>query len=577
MKSFIKYIVPATWLLCLTACQDLTELNVNPNQLGADEINAKYVLTSALAQTANFYIRDFTYGYTSEHGISESMQYLQRDYIGYEINSFVWKPTEYNSFGALNDSQTLLTNSESVSAEEARKFYQGVASVLRAFWFGFYSSAWGDVPYQEALQGDAQMFKPLYNQQKDVFKGIIEELKSANEMLSGLGTIPSVGSSDILFAGNAAKWRKFANALRVRYYLRLGAKKEELKPAGLDIAADLNAMLSNPTQYPLPESNADNAAIAFPGTDAFTSWIGGPLANSNRSQFYRRKPCSTIIDHLKQSGDPRLTTWFRPVDVQLKVGSGSAEYVKGPAGQLIRYVAQYNPGLDTSLYVGLKPALGDPNLYNLGSTANLSQIKALNSSLYLDQGANPHVSYLADRYAQNTHAQVKSVLMSYSELNFLLSEAALNGWVTADAAGYFRRGIEASLDQYQLSDGVTSVYNRSTHQLGAFDRSGFLGDLEKQFRNIPAGQLELLMTQKWVALWMTPEFWFDWRRTGLPKLGKFVVEGSNGDKIPVRLIYGAKEYIVNEPHVREAVSRLQPQTDDQWSKMWLLQGGSQPW
>lgn len=577
MKPILKHALPGAVLFLFAACNDLTEINVNPNQLGADQINSKYVLTSALAQTANFYIREYTYGYTSEHGISEGMQYLQRDYIGYEINSFVWKPTDYTSFKALTDSQTLLDNSEKAATEEERKFYKGVASVLRAFWFGFYTSAWGDVPYRQALQGNAQLFKPEYDAQKDIFKGITEELKSANEELSGLGTLSSIASADLLFGGNALKWRKFANSLRIRYYLRLAAKKDELKSDNLDIEADIKQILANPTQYPVFESNADNSAVAHPGTDAFNSWIGGPLANSNRSQFYRRKPCSSIMDYLKQSADPRLATWFRPVDVQLKVGSGSAEYVKSPSGQIIRYVPQYNESLDTSLYVGLKPALGDPNIYNLGSTANLSQIKALNGSLYLDQGANPHVSYLADIYTQNTNPLVKAVLMSYSELNFLLAEAALKGWIGENASVYFRKGVESSLDQYQLTDGVQKVYDRKTHQLTAFNRAVFVGDLENRFKNNPSEQLELLMSQKWVALWMTPEFWFDWRRTGLPDLSVNIVEGSNGNKIPVRLVYGTKEYVVNESNTRAAVSKLQPAEDSQWTKMWLLQGTSKPW
>ena len=85
------------------------------------------------------------------------------------------------------------------------------------------------------------------------------------------------------------------------------------------------------------------------------------------------------------------------------------------------------------------------------------------------------------------------------------------------------------------------------------------------------------MSQKWVALWMTPEFWFDWRRTGLPNLSQNIVEGSNGDRIPVRLIYGTREYVVNEDNVKTAVSRFQPAEDSQWAKMWLLQGTQKPW
>lgn len=577
MKSILYKSFLLAAVCSVTACNDLTELNVNPNQLGAEKINSKYVLTSALSHSANYYIRDYTYGYTSDHGISEAMQYMQRDYIGYEINSFVWKPLEYATMQSLTDSQTLLNNSELESNEELKRYYKGVATIMRAFWFGFYTSAWGDIPYSQALQGNNQLFKPTYDSQKDVFKGIIQELKNANELLEGLGTQSTVGSADILYEGDAAKWRKFANALRLRYYVRLADKKDELKGESLDIVNDVKEMVGNPTKYPIFTSNSDHAAVKLPGTDAFNSWIGGPLANSNRSQFYRRKPCSTIIDFLKSNEDPRLTTWFRPVDAQLKVGTSSEEYVKNTAGQIVRYVSEHSASLDTSLYIGLKPALGDPNIYNLGTTANYSKIKALNASFYLDQGANPHVSYLADMYGQNTNALVKSVFMSFSELNFLLAEAALNGWISNDAGQYYRKGVEASLDQYELGQGVKKVYNTRTHELGSFDRTAFLNKLETTFNASPEKQLEAIMEQKWVALWMTPEFWFDWRRTGLPKLNTNIVEGANGDKIPVRLIYGSKEYIVNEPNVRSAVSKLQPSEDTQWSKMWLLQGTSKPW
>jgi hypothetical protein len=566
MKHLFKFIL----CVSLTACSDLTEVNVNPNQLGAEAINSKYVLTSALAYTTNYYIRDYTYGYTSNHGISEAMQYMQRDYIGYEINSFVWKPLEYTSYKALTDAQSLLAKSENEENPGTKAYYRSVASILRGFWFGFYTSAWGDIPYSEALQGDKQLFKPKYDAQKDVFKGVLKELKKASEELADVGNQTVVGTADLLYAGNAQRWRKFANSLRVRFLIRLSAKKDELKNDGIDIQAELSEIISNPAKYPLFESNADNAAVSHPGTAEFNAWQGGPLPYSDRSQFYRRKPASSIINHLRETGDPRLTTWFKPVDVQLKVGTG-AEYRLGSDGKVKRYLPQYSPDIDTALFVGLPPALADPNVYNTRATTNLNQIRTLNASIYINQGANPHVSYLAEMYAQNSHALVKTVLMSYSELNFLLAEAALSGLVQADAAAYFKKGIEASLDQYQLTQNTTTVYNTSTHAIGAFDRTGFVNGLIAKFNTESGKRLELLMTQKWVALWMTPEFWFDWRRTGLPNLSKNIVEGSNGAKIPLRLIYGTNEYVVNEENTRSGVTKLSPAEDSQWAKMWLLQ------
>ncbi len=576
--NYSRSLVLSISLLCCCSCKDLTTINRSPNELEAGQINMKYVLTSALAHTANYYIREYTYGYTSDHGITEAMQYMQRDYIGYEINSFVWKPLAYSAYKVFQDTETLLVNSEKEPNAENQKFYKAVALILRGLWYGFYTSAWGDIPYSEAMKGDEQLFKPGYDPQKQVFLGIIGELKQANELLKGLSTLPTIGSADIVYAGNSLKWRKFANALRMRYYLRLSAKSNELKGDGLDIVEDFKQLLSNTGDYPLPEDNSDNAAISHVGTDAFNAWAGGILNFSNRSQFYRRKPCATIIDYLKLTSDPRLTTWFNPVSVQIRTDTKGARYEKGTDGFVKRYVEALGPDMDTSLYVGLKPSLPDPNAYNAGATANYSLIRSLDASIYVEQGANPHVSYLADKYAADSHPLVRCVLMSYSEVNFLRAEAALLGWSGEDGAAYYNKGIESSLDQYDLREGVPGVYNVVSHQVEDFRRADFLHQKRTSYQDASDGQrLEMLMTQKWLALWMTPEYWFDWRRTGLPDFGRNVIEGSNGSRIPVRLIYGTNEYILNEDHVRAGVTGLAPAEDTQWAKPWLLQGGDKPW
>jgi hypothetical protein len=266
--------------------------------------------------------------------------------------------------------------------------------------------------------------------------------------------------------------------------------------------------------------------------------------------------------------------------VQLVVSTTKTGYGIGTDGKPKRYVATFNKDMmDTSMYVGLRPALKEPNDYNLGSTANLTAIKALNSSIYIDQGTNPHVSYLGNIYTQNANPLVKAMLMSYSELKFLTAEAALLGWISTDATKEYRAAVEASLDQYQIANGGKTVYNTKNHALEAFDKATFLTKKETDFTAAAStsSKLEVIMTQKWVALWMTPEFWFDWRRTGLPHLEKNVVAGTNGSKIPVRLIYGTDEYILNQSGVEEARGRLTPAEDNQWAKMWLLTGTNKPW
>ena len=133
----------------------------------------------------------------------------------------------------------------------------------------------------------------------------------ANTLLTGAGVIQEVADADIVYQGDALKWRKLANSLRLRYYMRLSEK------GGIDInpAAEILALVGNSAEYPILVNNDDNAAIAFVGTNSDNSWYGGPLRSSNRSEFYRRKPSATIVDDLTALGDPRLTSWVRPVNL----------------------------------------------------------------------------------------------------------------------------------------------------------------------------------------------------------------------------------------------------------------------
>ena len=573
-------------LFISVSCEDLTEINVNPNKVNAEDIDLSYVLTYAVSYASYEYIKGQAY---DGKGISEAMQYIQKDYIGYTgPNNFNWSSVSISScYSSLENSQYLYNNADRASDENSQNFYKAAGLIMRSFWFGFFTSAWGDIPYSEALLAEDGNYSPVYDTQAEIFKGILEDLETANTLLAGIGTIADAAAGDVMYQGDASKWQKFANSLRLRYYLRLSEKQTEMSSLGVNVASEVNTILSNSSTYPIFTSNDDNAAINYEGTDMYDSWPGGLLCWSNRSEFYRRKPCKTFVNALREGMDPRLTIFVRPVDVQLVVNDNVSEgYEKLSGGLIKRYIStatfqsETEAPIDTCMYVGLPAAMKEPDYFNLSGTKNLTTISALDDDIYIDNAANPHCSYLADMYSENANSLVKAVYMSYAETSFLLAEARMRGWITSgNTVDYYGQGVEASLDQYEISDGSKTVYNPVSHGTVTFDKSTFLSGLKTEFSNASteSEQLNLLMTQKWLALFMTPEFWFDWRRTGLPDFSANVISGANGSKIPVRYIYGDDEHNYNSENVEEAVSRLDTGEDTQWAKMWLLQGTNNPW
>jgi hypothetical protein len=110
--------------------------------------------------------------------------------------------------------------------------------------------------------------------------------------------------------------------------------------------------------------------------------------------------------------------------------------------------------------------------------------------------------------------------MGYPELQFILAEAVKKGLVTTGKTvqWYYEEGVKASFEYFAIA--MPGNY---------LSRPGVAYN--------EANALELIGTQKWIALFFTGlEAWFDWRRTDIPKLvpGK---DNVNNDRIPVRFAY----------------------------------------
>ena len=567
-------------LLLLTGCKDLTEINQNPNELTDDKVNPAYVLTSVLSGSASE-LSDITFaGNVTQRVVPEAMQYTQRDFLEYSItNQFAWTPLSFDYRGLylpLANANYLETRA---SGNADSLFIKGTSKVMQAFWFGLQTSMWGDVPYSEAFKGTANL-QPAFDEQKNIFAGLLKDLDEANSVLERAGTVQSavMKKADILYAGDLLKWRKFANSLRLRYLMRVSEKTADMTALGINVSAEFAKIVADPAKYPIITTSADNAAVGFPGTNTTDSWTQGPLVTTTESEFYRVKAASTVVDYLKTTLDPRLTVWFRPVEVQTLVRDKGADVVieKDANGVVKRYLKSYQTGIDTSLYVGLKIALTDPDSYNSNTAAHRTQAVALNSAIYNSGAANPFASYLGTIYRRNTNPLVKSIFISAAEVHFLLAEATLKGWLTGDAWVHASAGIAASLTQYGVANGDLKVYNPVTHATQAFDQAAFLARQQAAYK-AATSPLEWVMQQKWLSAFTTMEGWFDWRRTGFPDLAKNVTNGAQGSKIPVRYIYGESEINYNPGNTSRAISRLTPGTNDQWSKMWLIEGTSKPW
>lgn len=128
-------------------------------------------------------------------------------------------------------------------------------------------------------------------------------------------------------------------------------------------------------------------------------------------------------------------------------------------------------------------------------------------------------------------------LMSYVEQKFIESEALLRTGNSAGAQDALRQAVQASLDEteeFLMIDIPDGQENSTVNALV------LTGDFE--------ADLNIIMREKFSALFTQPECWTDWRRTGYPVLTPNPDGNSAanpGGQIPRRLIYPQTERLLN--------------------------------
>lgn len=131
-------------------------------------------------------------------------------------------------------------------------------------------------------------------------------------------------------------------------------------------------------------------------------------------------------------------------------------------------------------------------------------------------------------------------IMNYSELQFILAEAAVKGWITAKTPQtYYETGATSGITFW----GLTPPPNYFTFEKVKWDDNYTLEE-----------KMELIHIQKYFSLFFTGmEQWFEYRRTGHPTLPKGPGLG-NGGVMPARLMYPVYVQAANGQSYRDAVA-----------------------
>jgi len=401
----------------LTSCDNGFEsINRNDND---PEIVPTYTIFNGANRYLMNYTRDGWWSarmtlpwmqYSSQNNYLEEDKYQYRD--NQTTNGWVYLYRSANNYKDIIDKCTDPAYSAQMSAYGNLQNQIAVSRIMLAYTFDNLVTHFGDVPYWsyggrtnpdfQALQIDTYV-NPAYVTQEVIYKDLLNELKEAANQLEL--SEKAFAQGDNIYNGDAAKWKKFANSLRLRIANRVKHK-----------LADANTHITEAIAGGVFESNEDNAEHAFGSVDAQANPFWQTFYVGNRIDFFVNQ---TFVELLKGEKsvfngvvDPRLFKLVAPK------GTTPAEVKSGTD----------EPSTDLALYTGMP--YGQPRVdafYGLTSNINLF------SSNY-------------------TKINKPEVLMEYSEVEFILSE--LNGWSQAN----YENGVKANLEKWDVDAGDIATY-----------------------------------------------------------------------------------------------------------------------
>lgn len=403
--------------------------------------------------------------------------------------------------GPLMDLQVILNIATATAHEKA------VAKILKSYIFMTITDRWGDVPYSEALQG-AGNFKPKYDEQLNIYKGIFKDLADAVIALNAVGA-PVAG--DVVYGGNTAKWQKAANTIRMIAALRLSKRFPNV---GELAQTEFNAAATHPAG--IITSNADNFKLTPPGGPQ-----GSIFQNPWYATYFSRDDYAiskTMTDCLAGLGDTRISAFA--------TNSTGFPY-----------------GLTRDLAISFTNAIGNSQGRVLAAnkrteTSPVVIIGASQSLLAWAEGLER--GWVTNGTAQTAYEA--GVAASFAE------------WGVAMPATYLTTGPA----NYNSGSGVAAI-GQAPAPWDAIPAS--------QNASTPTARKRIQL-QRWLATYPNGnEGWAEWRRTGVPDLKPTRFATNAGGQIPRRYVYGVNERSTNPEQLAIAVARLSG-GDTQDARIW---------
>lgn len=437
---------------------------------------------------------------------------------------------QYNRLGKADfDGIQLLTNAQKMvelSAAPDLNGYTGLFYLMKGWHFYRTTMNVGDIPYSEALDIETYRY-PKYDDQKEVFKGILADLEKADDYFS---KADKAFGGDPMYLGDPVKWRRATNVLRLKILMYLQKRADDTPE--LKVKETFTHIVEAGNLF---QGNEDNLMVTYSEQKKQRN----PYHKEETKSIEVYAATTMIVDPLKEYRDDRLFYYLAPAEALT-----NENYL--PEGETL-----------------LQP--NDWNAYRGVEVAGVfdEEHKKIANRMH----SRPNDVY------RLSYSGVPCIRLGYADMNFLLAEAVERGWIQGSAKSYYEEGIRASFQFVKKT--VPVMYNNGVLITDESIASYLQGE---QVTYRTSGTMTDRLKQIWMQTYLAGYFhmagdaYFDYRRTGYPEFPINPETNLNDakDKIPMRYMYSDSESNFNKEQLNVALQRQWGGTDDVNNRMWIL-------
>lgn len=236
--TFLKASLLVSLLIGLGACSNYLDVNVTPNN--PTSVTPGVLLPAAVVGSAFANANELNrFGEVVIQHLAGAMN-NPANYDIYQTNGAdfgnQWRFELYG--GALINYQKLIETASTTQSQA----YTGIAKIMKAYTFSLATDIWGDVPYSQALQGDA-VTQPRLDKQQDIYQGnsslniqslfdlVREGLTDLDAATATTYTGIKPGNDDVVYSGDLVKWKVAGNTLLLKFAATVSVVNPQLATA----------------------------------------------------------------------------------------------------------------------------------------------------------------------------------------------------------------------------------------------------------------------------------------------------------------------------------------------------------